>query len=1411
MAGTKTRAYGWTYYEQGIGVLKSVDGGNTWQTTNIATFPAREKNINVIRFHPTNPNVVLAAGNKFIYKSTDAGTTWSIVCESPHPRVDGNGPGFIDIEFLPSNPNIVLASTDFRGDDKNDTLNHALLFRSTNAGSTWTDVTPSNAYVLGMWGATAIAIDVTPADPNNFYMMYQDSVYYPNPQYFPNYYLGMMCIRKSTNGINWTKIAQFRHSAVTYNDVKWGSWNKFEFEVSNSNLNTFYAGGGVMHKSVNGGATWGVFSEYWPNHNTPPIHSTHADIRGLIQLPSISGDYLIMANDGGIAKTMNGGSTWWNLNGNGLTISECFAVGTFNNNDNLVVGLMDNGTKLYNSNEDSWLTISSAYGDGGWTEVNYANDNIVYGMSNGTIMRSTNGGNSFVSTGYRLGSLWDRFHLDPSDHTKLWAGTNVLRMYNSSTWTTKYSFAATGQRISAIHVAPSNGDIIYVAMEFPTWGDPLQNKLFKSTNGGDTFTDISSGCLAYDWAYINDFCIDPYNSDRIWAGCAMYYPKDNFPSQGEYRVIYSEDGGITWADISDGLPPFPVSYLAYRDGSDDEIYAATEGGVYRWNKALQIWECFNNGFPPVFVTKLEINNCKNKIVASTWGHGIWEAPLPPINNTITISTSQTWNENSFKSIASNIIIPGGVTLTVKGTVKMGHNRTILIKPGAKLVVDGGVISNACPNKLWEGILVSGNGTLLQTAQNQGTLELKNNAVIENARNAVATYEYGSNGRVDYATTGGIIYADNAIFKNNRRSVEFLAYPSNNTSRQNVSRFNNCTFIVDNNNFFAVGNANFLYHISMWSVSGVRIKGCEFKNNITITPDRAKAIYTIDAGYTVDEYCYAYSNIYPCPPCLDSKFSEFEGFETAIESSTSQKQYALTIDRSKFENNIIGVRIDGKNSFQLSRLEMLFSPIQGRHLTGIYLDQCTDYKVEANIINTNAINSSSGIWINNAGTDENRIYQNEIRNSQYGIRVSGLQLTRPPNNPPLTGLQFTCNDLRHNNTNGIYVGSGGRIRYLQGALNSGADNDFTKPPKTYNFYLDAQHYTSIIYYHAPGMEPVNITPNVDLFTATKNLCGSTLCSTTPHTKSGDVQAESLLKEYRELNYQYAEMMHHFYAQGYDKVLTGYFAGEIGMEGLKEIMPYLEALSAITEYMAELSHGALFNLKMDTVIDLAQIRDWYDEMNTVSAKYSLAETYEQLGKFEEGLKILALIPEMFDLNEDEMREHHNYVSLFTFRHKIKESGKTIAELDDAEIEQMRYFAKASHGLSSVMARGVLCFFYEICIEAESGKEKGEGNMEKGETLFSKATLVGVDGVAGRGSLYENITIHPNPTTGELVIVSGGLKVENIEILDVYGRKLLSHHLITSSSNQKIDISHLNNGIYFVKIVTKQGEIVKKVVKQ
>jgi hypothetical protein len=78
-------------------------------------------------------------------------------------------------------------------------------------------------------------------------------------------------------------------------------------------------------------------------------------------------------------------------------------------------------------------------------------------------------------------------------------------------------------------------------------------------------------------------------------------------------------------------------------------------------------------------------------------------------------------------------------------------------------------------------------------------------------------------------------------------------------------------------------------------------------------------------------------------------------------------------------------------------------------------------------------------------------------------------------------------------------------------------------------------------------------------------------------------------------------------------------------------------------------------------------------------------------------------------------------------------------------------------------------------------------------------------------QNIAIYPNPTTGKLEIKNDESRIMNVEILDVTGRKLPSHHLIISSSHHQLNISHLQAGIYFVQIQTENGTITKRIVKE
>ena len=72
-----------------------------------------------------------------------------------------------------------------------------------------------------------------------------------------------------------------------------------------------------------------------------------------------------------------------------------------------------------------------------------------------------------------------------------------------------------------------------------------------------------------------------------------------------------------------------------------------------------------------------------------------------------------------------------------------------------------------------------------------------------------------------------------------------------------------------------------------------------------------------------------------------------------------------------------------------------------------------------------------------------------------------------------------------------------------------------------------------------------------------------------------------------------------------------------------------------------------------------------------------------------------------------------------------------------------------------------------------------------------------------------IYPNPTTGKFRIVNSGLRIENVEVYDVYGKRIMT--VKVEDHSVELDLSGNASGVYFTRIITDKGVVTKRIVKQ
>ncbi len=554
-----------------VGILKSVDGGSTFSATGLNWATSNGRVIRRLLMDPDNPDVLLAATSNGIYRTINAGSTWTQVRT-------GN---FYDLEAKPgATANTWYASTS------------NAIWRSTDDGVTWTSMQT-------IAGSNRISLSVTAANNSYVYALASNSS--------DSGFLGLY--RSTTSGAS----SSFTAMATTPNLLGWSSngsdaggqgWYDLALTADPANANTVYVGGVNTWKSTNGGTNWAL-KNHWSGASG--IQTVHADKHVF----EWQGTVLWEGNDGGLYRSPDGGTKWEHKT-NGMVISQIYKMGVGQTSPVVIAGLQDNGTKKMGSNG---VWTDELGGDGMDCKVNKLNHNIMYGsLYFGDINRTTDGGANWTNinnniSGAPQGAWVTPFDLVPQNNTSLLAA--FQQIYKSTnqgnTWTSIGTTAQIGTSTKTVlAIAPSDSSYIYTGLGGFT--------LYKTTNGG---TSWSTHSVTLSGA--NDIAVHPTIPTTLWL------VGQNFSSGN--KVFKSTDAGATWTNVSSNLPNIPVSSIVYQAGSNNGIYVGTDGGVFYKDDNMATWELFSDGLPNVEVTDLEIDYTNQMLYASTYGRGVWQTEL----------------------------------------------------------------------------------------------------------------------------------------------------------------------------------------------------------------------------------------------------------------------------------------------------------------------------------------------------------------------------------------------------------------------------------------------------------------------------------------------------------------------------------------------------------------------------------------------------------------------------------------------------------------------------------------------------------------------------------------------------------------------------------------------------------------
>jgi photosystem II stability/assembly factor-like uncharacterized protein len=662
-----------TYYAATAsgGVWKSTDGGTTWKPV----FDDQPiSSIGSIAISPSNPNIVyvgtgeanirgnVAAGNG-IYKSTDAGKTWTQVWKQE---------GQIGTMVVhPTNADIAFAAV----------LGHAFgpnhergVFRTKDGGKTWLQVLRKDADT----GASDVAMD--PSNPSILFAGFWQARRRPWELISGGPGSGLYVSRDG--GDTWTRL--------TENGLPEGTWGKVGVAVAPSDGRRVYAlieaEKGGLYRSDDGGENWELVNgnrilrqRAW-YYSTLTVNPQNADDVWLPQVPmlrSIDGgrkvdtvkglhhaDHhdvwidpknpkrMIAANDGGVDISTNAGETWF---APPLPISQFYHVSVDTRTPYHISGAMqDLGTAQGPSlSRGGNVSLADWYGVGGGEAGHVVSDwsdpNIVYaGEYLGIITRYDHrtGESRNISawpenpSGHGGEDMRYRFQWtapiasSPHDAKVIYHGAQVVlrtadggqsweAISGDLTRNDKSKQKWSGGPITGDNTGVETYCTIFAIAESPkqkglVWVGSDDGLVHVTRDGGKTWSNVTAAMAgAPEWGTVSMIEPSPFDAATAYVVFDAHRLDDMRP-----YLFKTTDVGKTWTRLDHSLPKDVYLHAVREDPAKrNQLYLGTERGVSYSADGGATWRPLKLNMPTVAVHDLVVKD--DDLVVGTHGRSIW--------------------------------------------------------------------------------------------------------------------------------------------------------------------------------------------------------------------------------------------------------------------------------------------------------------------------------------------------------------------------------------------------------------------------------------------------------------------------------------------------------------------------------------------------------------------------------------------------------------------------------------------------------------------------------------------------------------------------------------------------------------------------------------------------------------------